>query len=244
MPELSVQLYTVRTALSADFDQTLAALAGFGLSSVEPFNLLGSIPELTVGLAAHSLSAPTTHASLVGADQDATFAAAAELPIGTVIEPHVDPARWQQADDVAAIAVELNDAAKRAADYGLRIGYHNHHFELVSMISGTHALEVFADQLDPAVVLEVDTYWAYAGSADVPDLLRRLGNRVVALHIKDGDGSLDPTKQVPVGAGMLPIPEILAAAPDALRVIELDDSKHDLLDAVRLSYEYLSGLTV
>ena len=70
------------------------------------------------------------------------------------------------------------------------------------MIDGRHGLEVLAEQLDPAVVLEVDTYWAYVGGADVPALLERLGDRVVALHIKDGDGSLDNKKQVPVGSGV------------------------------------------
>jgi sugar phosphate isomerase/epimerase len=60
---------------------------------------------------------------------------------------------------------------------------------------------VLADCLAPEVVLEVDTYWAYAGGADVPALLRRLGDRVVALHVKDGDGSLEVERQVAVGSG-------------------------------------------
>jgi sugar phosphate isomerase/epimerase len=89
------------------------------------------------------------------------------------------------------------------------------------------------------VVLEVDTYWAYAGGADVPALLKRLGDRVVALHLKDGDGSLDTSKQVAVGSGVLPVRDIIEAAPDALRVVELDDSETDLLEAVRASREFL-----
>ena len=107
------------------------------------------------------------------------------------------------------------------------------------MIYGRHALEVFADHLAPEVVLEVDTYWAHVGGADVPALLRRLGEQVVALHIKDGDGTLDTKKQVPVGSGVIPIADIIAAAPGALRVVELDDSEGDLLDAVRASREFL-----
>jgi sugar phosphate isomerase/epimerase len=91
-------------------------------------------------------------------------------------------------------------------------------------------------------VLEVDTYWAFAGGADVPALLRRLGDRVAALHIKDGDGSLDPKRQVAVGSGALPIADILAAAPAALRVIELDDTAGDLLEAVRASRAFVLGL--
>jgi sugar phosphate isomerase/epimerase len=73
----------------------------------------------------------------------------------------------------------------------------------------------------------------------VPALLNRLGDRVAAMHIKDGDGSVDPKRQVAVGLGSLPVEEILAAKPDALRVVELDDSEGDLLQAVQDSYAYL-----
>ncbi len=67
----------------------------------------------------------------------------------------------------------------------------------------------------------------------MPALLQRLGDRVVALHVKDGDGSTDNTQQVAVGSGSLPVWTFIDAAPDALRVIELDDSEGDLLEAVR-----------
>jgi len=44
---------------------------------------------------------------------------------------------------------------------------------------------------------------------------------------------------VAVGSGVLPVSEIIAAAPDALRVVELDDSETNLFDAVRASREFL-----
>jgi sugar phosphate isomerase/epimerase len=239
MSELSVQLYTVRDALAQDFGGTLGKLAAFGFTQVEPFALLNFADELRQGLAQSGLTAPTTHVHLVDEDQDAICALAAELGIHTIIEPYVGPARWQSEADVSEIASELNAVARKAAGFGLQVGYHNHHFELESKISGVHALEVLADRLEPEVVLEVDTYWAYAGGADVPALINRLGERVVALHLKDGDGSLDTTKQVPLGSGVLPVWDIIAAAPDALRVVELDDSETDLLEAVRAGREFL-----
>ena len=169
------------------------------------------------------------------------FGIARELGIGTVIEPHVDRARWQTESGVTEIAQTLNEAGAAAAAYGVRVGYHNHHFELESIIDGRHALEVFADHLAPEVVLEVDTYWAYAGGADVPALLRRLGDRVTALHVKDGDGTLDTSAQVAVGSGSLPVPDFLAAAPDALRVVELDDTIGDVFDAIEASRAFLQS---
>jgi sugar phosphate isomerase/epimerase len=237
---LSLQLYTVRADLDRDLEGAIARVAGIGFRQVEPFGLTELGPRLAGPLAEHGLAAPTSHAGLLGADLPAVFEAAAKLGTGTLIDPYVDPKRWQAEGDVRQIATELNEVAAKAKDHGLTIGYHNHHFELESRIGGRHALEVFAEHLDPAVVLEVDTYWAAVGGADVPALLERLGDRVVALHVKDGDGSLDNKAQVAVGAGTMPVPAILAAAPDSLAVVELDDFAGDMFTAVADSYAYLS----
>ncbi len=242
MPDLSVQLYTVRHALAEDFDGTIARLAGFGFTTIEPFALDRYADELAAALPAHGLAAPTAHVDLLTGDRNTIFATASQLGVGTVIQPSTDASRWTSASDVSDIALALNAAATEAAGFGLRVGYHNHHFELAEQIEGQHALEFFAGQLHEDVVLQLDTYWAYAGGADVPALLTRLGGRVTALHIKDGDGSLDVKKQVPAGAGVVPIAEILAAAPYALRVIEFDDTEGDVLDGVRVSRDFVLGL--
>lgn len=240
---LSVQLYTVRDALAVDFHQTLARLAGFGYTQVEPFKLEVYAKALAAGLKKHRLSAPTAHVSLLQVDDlEEVFAAATSLGIGTVIDPHTDPARWHSADDVRQIATELNAVAERAAGHGLTVGYHNHHFELESMIDGRHALEVLADHLAPEVVLQVDTYWAAAAGADVPALLGRLGSRVVSIHIKDGDGSLDPTSQTGVGDGVLPVWDYIEAAQHIkVGVVELDDTSGDVFEAVERSFGYLTA---
>ncbi|MGI4893864.1 MAG: sugar phosphate isomerase/epimerase family protein [Janthinobacterium lividum] len=240
--KISVQLYTVRDALAADLNGTLGRLAGFGFTQVEPFGLTDKAAELAPVLAEHGLSAPSAHASVVGADIAAVLRAAELTGTTFVIEPHVDPARWTTAEDVAAVAAELNAAAARAADAGVTIGYHNHQFELENSIGGRPALEVFADSLDDAVALEVDTYWAVVGGADVIDLLGRLGQRVRAVHLKDGDATLDTKNQVALGSGTLDVPAILAASQGVdLGVIELDDTSGDVFQAVAASFAYLGG---
>jgi sugar phosphate isomerase/epimerase len=241
-PDVAVQLYTVRSSLASDPDATLERLAGIGFRTVEPFDLLRYRDALGRGLPRYGLSAATVHADVLDADRDAVFEAAGELGIVTVIQPWLEPKRFATADGIAGIASDLAAAADRAAAFGLTLGYHNHQFELETRIDGRHALEVLADSLPSSVSLEVDTYWALVGGADVPALLRRLGKRVIALHLKDGDGSLDTRRQVPLGTGRLPVREILAAAPVALRVLELDDTTGDLFDAVRVGRDLLVEL--
>ena len=238
--DLSVQLYTVRSALAEDFDGTLARIAGYGYTQVEPFAFVSSLAGLR-RLGEHGLSAPTAHVGLLSGDQEEIFAAATEVGIGTVIEPAVREPHWASEEAIRATAEQLNAAAEKAAEHGLRVGYHNHWWELEAQVEGRHGLEVLADHLAPEVGLEVDTYWAQAGGADVPALLERLGDRVFALHVKDGDGTLDTKKQVAVGSGVLPVWDYIEARPDALRVVELDDSSGDLLEALRDSHAFLSA---
>jgi sugar phosphate isomerase/epimerase len=239
---LSVQLYTVREALAEDLPGALDRLAALGFTQVEPFALTRFGAELGPALAATGLSAPTAHQHFLGEeDAEAVFATAAELGVGLVIDPRVDRARWESAADVGAIADDLNAAAEVAGKHGVRVGYHNHAQELEIVFDGTTALEVFAARLDDDVVLEVDAYWAAVGGQDPVALLRRLGDRVAALHVKDGPGTADPQDQVAVGHGELPIREIIGAAPHALRVIELDDTRGDRFQAVADSHAWLTA---
>lgn len=236
---LSVQLYSIREAFAADPDDALRRLAALGYTRVEPFDLVGTASTVAEGLAAHGLTAPTAHHRFLGGDLGPVLAAAREAGVTTLIDPLVVPERWQRAEDVEATAAQLNEAARVAADHGIRIGYHNHAHELSSSVGGTTGLEYLADRLDDAVVLEVDTYWSVVGGADPVALLRRLGERVAAVHVKDGPGTAETLDQVAVGSGSLPVPEIVAAAPGALRVVELDDTRGDMFDALAASRAYL-----
>jgi sugar phosphate isomerase/epimerase len=243
---LSVQLYTVREALDEDLPGTLERLAALGFTQVEPYALTRFEAQLGPALAATGLAAPTAHQSFVGsADAERVFATAAGLGIGLVVDPRVDRSRWGTATDVEAIADDLNAAAEVAGRYGVRVGYHNHAQELEIVLDGTTALEVFTARLADGVVLEVDAYWAAVGGQDPVALLERLGDRVAAIHVKDGPATADPLDQVAVGRGKLPIRDIIAAAPHALRVIELDDTRGDRFQAVADSRAWLvaEGLT-
>ncbi len=239
---VSVQLYTVREALQDDLQGTLNKLAELGFTQVEPFAFT-SFPGLGEGLRAAGLSAPTAHMHFLGEGDEqiaAIFDAARALGIGIVIDPHVPDERWRTADGVEATAAELNHAARIAAEHGVRVGYHNHAHEFENKIDGQNALEYLASRLDPEVVIELDTYWVAVGGENPVDVLGRLGDRVVALHIKDGPATKETKDQVAVGSGSLPIREIIEAAPDALRVIELDDSRDNRFTAVADSFAYLS----
>ncbi|MBU5421235.1 sugar phosphate isomerase/epimerase [Cellulomonas hominis] len=263
VPRLSVQLYPFREQLAADPDATFARLAGLGFDAVEPFALLDRPAELAARLARHGLSAPSVQAPFLSDDIEfgghrvplpplsVTVGAARSVGAEILLDPMVPADRWRDRDEVARTADRLNDAADTAAAAGLRVGYHNHTVEFSTTIDGASAYEHFVSLLDPRVVLEVDVYWAAVAGQDVPALLRRLGDRVRALHVKDGPlvadpfataGGYDPASfgQLPAGQGELPVAQILAAVPHAeLDVIEFDRAPGDPFEAVAASARFV-----
>ncbi|MFS0718707.1 sugar phosphate isomerase/epimerase [Arthrobacter sp. 1P04PC] len=238
----SLQLYTLRNAIAEDLPGTIKKVSAIGFTQVEPYNFVATAAELGAALAENGLTAPTGHAPLLSQDQDQIFAAAKDLGITTVIDPYLPAEHWQDAGDIQSTAAKLNAAAKKGAEYGIRVGYHNHAWELESSVEGQTALEYFAGLLDTDVVLEVDTYWAAVGGQDPAALLDRLGDRVRFIHIKDGPVTADTKAQLPAGQGKIPVWEVIGAA-HALEVgvVEFDDYSGDIFDGIAQSLAYLNA---
>ncbi|MGW0807287.1 sugar phosphate isomerase/epimerase family protein [Nonomuraea sp. NPDC002799] len=240
---ISVQLYTVRESLAADRDGTLRMIAEAGYRAVEPFDPTTD-PEGFRRVADDlGLSVSSTHAyALLSQEPAEVFDAIATVGTDLVIVPGgIAEEEFTGHDGLARTADLLNGLAEQAAGHGMRIGYHNHWWEIEPQVDGRHALEVLAGLLAPEVFLEIDTYWAAVGGAEVPGLLGRLGDRVLALHVKDGP-VVKGEPHTAVGRGVMPVPEILAAAPGAWRVVELDECATDVFTALADSHAYLTSL--
>ncbi|GAB2591308.1 sugar phosphate isomerase/epimerase [Streptomyces capparidis] len=239
-----MQLYTVRDRLATDRPGTLKALADFGYTAVEAYDVITDPERLRDDLAEAGLAVCATHAPVLGGDAGRAWRGARVVGADTVFVPYQPPERFTGTDAVRQLAAELNEAARRAADEGLRLGYHNHDFELSSRPGGRAALRVLADELAPGVLLEVDTYWAAVGGEDVPGLLRALDGgtgRVTHLHVKDGPITKDDPMTA-VGAGRMPVAAVLDALPGVeWHVVELDHCATDVLAAVGESHAWLTS---
>ncbi|NDL60890.1 sugar phosphate isomerase/epimerase family protein [Phytoactinopolyspora mesophila] len=241
---LAVQLYSVRDHITKDRDRVLSRLAETGYGAVEPFAPRDDPSGFRTVADDLGLQVCATHASELvrGADASEVFDAVSTLGTSLVIVPGGIPKEeFTTGDGLKRVADVLNDLSERAAAHGLELGYHNHEHELESMFDGRHALDVLADLLTPDIFLEIDTYWAAVGGADVPALLQRHGDRVRLLHVKDGPVVRDEPN-VAVGEGRIPVGEYLAAAPHAWRVVEFDKCETDVLDALERSLTYLATL--
>ncbi len=239
----AIQLYTVREAMAEDRAGTLRRLADIGYGAVEahrPTDDPAGFRTLTEDL---GLKVCAAHAgdAVGNPEPGPVFEAIASLGTELAVVPGGRPKEDRSTPDgIERIAGEVNRLLPYAQAAGLHLGYHNHDHELTG-IDGRYALDLLLDQVDLAVFLEVDTYWAAAGGADVPELLSWYGDRVKVLHLKDGPGVRGPAN-VALGEGSLPIADYVATAPDAWRVVEFDKCETDIFDAVARSHDYLARL--
>jgi sugar phosphate isomerase/epimerase len=244
---LAVQLYSLRDAATDDLPDVLEQVARAGFLGVEYASLHDQAPADVRRWASDlGLEGVAIHRRLPpGAEGERVLDEAAELGVGTVIVPWVEPARFATDEAIAALAGELTDAVALAASRGIRLGYHNHEFEPAPRdASGATGLDRLFELAGPDLLAEVDIYWATVGGQDPAALIRRLGSRVRLIHVKDGpaDPADRDAPQVAVGAGRVDIAGAIAAASAAeWHVVELDLCATDMVEALRSSVRYLVG---
>jgi len=86
-------------------------------------------------------------------------------------------------DKVLEFCDATNEMAARMRDEGIGLYYHNHHIEFAKF-DGKHLLDIIADRA-PLMGLEIDVHWVQRGGLDPVATLRKYGDRVAMVHLKD-----------------------------------------------------------
>jgi len=231
---ISVQLWSVREEIDElGWDAVIDRLADAGFTHVEPFHVSRTLPALAPALARTGITTPTVHGELVGDELPRTVDAAAEAGATLVMHPSFPAERWHAPDGVLRIADDLERAAELAAPLGMRVAFHNHDDDLRVTVEGRPALVALMERVGPSIGVEFDPYWTTIAGVDVPSTIGAIGDKVFAVHLKDGplDGANED--QVAVGDGQLDWPGFLSLVPPtAPLVIGLDEFRGPTLDAV------------
>jgi sugar phosphate isomerase/epimerase len=241
---VAIQLYSLRDAAALDFRTVLERVARAGFIGVEYANLLGNDPR-TVRVWAEDLGlvAVSAHRPLpIGDATNEILDGLAELGVDTLVVPWASPERFADLATIGGLAQDLLQAQHNAAGRGIAVGYHNHEFELATVIDGRTALEHLFDAVGASVFAEVDVYWAQVGGADPAELITRMGSLVRLLHIKDGPADVKTSPHVAVGSGVIDFHAIAAASTHvAWDIVELDACATDMFEAVEASACWLVG---
>ncbi|SIT07884.1 sugar phosphate isomerase/epimerase family protein [Alicyclobacillus vulcanalis] len=239
MPDIALQMYTLRKPLEEDFDGTLRRVAEIGFRLIElhhygPY----TAPALRSRLDEMGLRAISAHVPLhrLESELDQVVDEAHALGLEYVVCPWLPVERRQ---DYAALADLLESASERVRAAGLGFSYHNHDFEFAAY-EGQTALDWLLTRL-PDLGLELDVYWAHHAGFDPVDLMRRYRGRLDLLHAKDAapDGQF-----AAVGTGVLPWDAIFQASSEAgvrYVIVEQDVCPGDPFEAIATSLQFLQA---
>jgi inosose dehydratase len=84
--------------------------------------------------------------------------------------------------DLGAYAKRLAEFAARLKEQGIVLAYHHH---LMMLVEKADEISAFCEATDDSVGLLLDAGHATAAGADYGEILRRFGDRVVHIHLKD-----------------------------------------------------------
>ena len=245
--QIALQLYTVRRLAAVDLAGTLRAVAAAGYRAVELAGLPNIAPaDLARLLHEAGLQVVAAHEGIdrLRDDADAVADRMAEIGCPRVIVPGMPEGDRLTADDVRRFGAALGGFARRFAERGIRLGYHNHAFEFAPF-DGTTIWEILLDELPPEIEIELDVYWAAVGGRDPVVEIVSTAGRVRLLHMKDRAPGPEP-HDLPAGEGILPFPAIVQEARSAgveWYIAEQDEPREPLDDIAR-AFRYLESLAI
>lgn len=241
MDRIGLQLYSVRDELSKDFEGTLARLVDFGYRSFETAGMFGkSVAWFADWLKAHHCAVSSMHTGLPKtADVAGLVETATALGTKTVVVPWMSPENFRNAAGIRRAADDLMAAHDLLAPHGLSVIYHNHDFEWRRNEDGHIPHEDFQKLLPKAIGFEIDAYWAYAAGQDPFAIAQKLKKRARYFHIKDGFGT---GAMVALGKGKVGYHGRMKAFNHVEHlIVELDESRGNMMDDVRDSYKFLKA---
>lgn len=249
LSRIGLELYSVRKAMRADPERTLAAVRAAGYTDVELLwsfkNFDRSTVQVRDSLAKEGLKAPSAHmgAETILNDWAGSLATAKQLGHQYLIVAGL-PSEARKSLEVWRIwADRFNVAGEEARKAGIWLAFHNEP-DHMKPIEGKIPYDLFIERLDPKFVrLQLDVGNMTMGGGDPMKYLTRYRDRYWSFHVKDvtADGKSDTE----LGKGTVKLAALFAAIPDVNKkpcYVE-QEGPADELAAARANCEYLKVLT-
>lgn len=266
---VALQLYGVRDDAAKDFYGTLKSVKDMGYEGVEFAGLYGTDPaDVKKWCEELGLTPISAHVPFIDLLKNPMKMLSIYASIGCkyVVFPYFLPEHRPTDPNFPYVMEFIQTISRAAKSFGITMLYHNHDFEIATMINGEHALDVLYNTV-PADLLktEIDTCWASVGGVDPAEYIKKYTGRSPIVHLKDYYGEKDenmyeligidgtrkqrPSKFElrPVGSGIQDIPAILEAAISAGSewvVIEQDNPSMNLtpMECAKKSIDYIKSL--
>ena len=251
---VGLQLYSLRDQFKKDVPGTLDQVKAFGIKYVETAGTYGVPAEqFRALLDARGLKAVSGHFPYEKCrDNVESIAAEAKTLgleyVGCAWIPHKDPFDEKTCREAAAV---FNRAGEALAKHGLKFFYHTHGYEFLPYGNGTLFDLLMSETRPEYVRFQMDVFWVVLPGQDPVKLFEKYGRRFELMHLKDMKrgtpsdftGHSDVTNDVPLGAGVIDLKNVLKAAKKAgVKWYFLEDESPTVITQVPTSLKYLQEM--
>ncbi len=262
---VALQLYSVRDEAAADFVGTLSKVKEMGYDGVEFAGLYGYSPlEVKKMCEEIGLVPVSAHIPFVDMMENLEILKDyREIGCEFAVIPYLTEEYRPGQPKFAEVIEGAKFLAKKAAEVGLKLCYHNHDFEFVK-VDGEYAIDILYREV-PELMPQFDCCWVKVGGEEPVDYIRKYAGRQEILHLKDYVGSKSenmyeligideggkktdgPFEFRPVGYGVQNFPEILVAAEKVgIKWVVVEQDRPSMektpLECARMSVEYLKSI--
>lgn len=237
--QYGIQLYSIRDLAETSLTDAITKMAKLGYTSVEFAGFFNhTAKEICEMLNANNIELSGTHSAFDELVDNFEETLAFHKAIGNkfYIIPNYDLRSQEKIDCFVEKVVPLS---KRLAAEGITLCFHNHARELVPNTDGSVVFEQLLYRTD--LKFELDTYWAFVGMKDPISMMERIKDRIVFIHIKDGDPEGNGK---PLGMGNAPIVDVWKKAKEmgVPMVVESETCSPSGVSEAEICIKYLKNL--
>ena len=185
---VGLQLYSVRDDLAADFEGTLRKVKALGYDYVECAGYFGEKTgtELKAILDDIGLKSISVHQGLEyfinGGDE--AFEFFKSYGVSYIVIPWYNRKKLAGTSEWESTKEQFKSVAIQAKKHGMSLLYHNHDFEF-QKIGDKYIYDIMFEELQGYVDPQPDTCWLHYGGVDPSIYLRKYGDRIDVVHLKD-----------------------------------------------------------
>lgn len=182
MENINLALYSYGWDNQLSMQDKLRLAHEMGYTGVEFAGGYGGVSaqDMKALLAQYQLKAISSHVGLAAIPGDLPYLQAIGAQFAIV---PMHPFATQE--ETLEFAAQLNEAGKLAAQYGIKVGYHNHTQEFY-VVDGKPLMDLLIESTDPAYVgIELDCGWATAAGIDPAAYISKYAGRFFAIHVKE-----------------------------------------------------------
>ena len=246
MTEIGVQTFTIRKQQKKDLRQAYLPLAQLGIRDLEIARIHFDdktgrrVREVTEELGIRVAAIQVKPRHVFGAVEDVVAfcnrtgcrrVVISMLPFSCILGSE------QKFYDFVA---KLDRQHAIYAAHGIELAYHHHNWEYITLSCGKTRMDVLLEETKNIQFVH-DTYWTTKCGLSSPDQIRRFGDRLMGIHLRDltlhKKGLQVQSRDGAIGDGVVDFPAVLSAAREVgCRYCVMEQKTPTPYDHLRRSY--------